>query len=199
MRALPLGLLFFAACKSSATDATPPPGDGGAEAGAGSPCAVTRAYVERCKGELNCGASGFDAWCAANDGAVNSDAYRRGEAKCLPTVACDAAARRRCELESYASETPTPAQRALVDAYCRTCEPADVAGCTTRSTTFDPSSSPDEVSDIFIAAWELSDPLCDKIRETCTGAALDAGTTSCAKEFASCSAGPYLDAVPDCK
>ena len=170
----------------------------------GSICAITRDYVTRCAGddELNCGAAGFDAWCAANDEAVNSDAYRRAETKCLPEVACESSARRACEYGSYADETPTAAQSALVLAYCRTCEPADVAGCTTRSTTYDAGAGPSVVGDIFIAAWELSDPICDLIREKCTGGALDAGASmdaaACASAFASCAAGPYLDAVPDC-
>lgn len=213
-------LVVAAACSSSGSDggATTTGGDGGAtndggatrpdgggtgDGGAGSLCEKTRAYVERCggEGELNCGASGFDAWCAANDQAVNSDAFRRAEEKCLgPDLACDANARRDCEYRSYGTETPTSAQSALVDAYCKTCEPGDVAGCTTRSTVYDPAAGPKSVSDIFIAAWELRDSIVDSIRTKCTGAALDAGAdgAACAAAFASCAAEPYLDAVPDC-
>jgi hypothetical protein len=175
--------------------------DGGS--GGGSLCAKTRAYVERCGGDgaLNCGTDGFDAWCAANDQAVNSEAYRRAEEKCLTAdLACDAKARRDCEYRSYNGETPTAAQSAVVDAYCSTCEPGDVAGCKTRSTTYDPAAGPGSVGDIFIAAWELRDAIVDAIRTKCTGAALDGGADSaaCAKAFADCAAEPYLDAVPDC-
>lgn len=205
-------IVVAVACSSSGSEggATPAP-DGGvtneagrADAGGGtSLCAKTRAYTERCGGEsaLNCGAAGFDAWCAANDQAVNSDAYRKAEEKCLgPDLACEAKARRDCEYRSYQGETPTAAQRAVVDAYCKTCEPSDVAGCTTRSTAYDPSAGPESVSDIFIAAWELRDSIVDAIRTKCTGAALDGGAdaAACAKAFASCAAEPYLDAVPDC-
>lgn len=211
MRMLLAALAFASIAVACETSSTPAPatsggGDAGdAEAAAdaaapGSPCAATRAYVERCGGEdaLNCGASGFDAWCEANDRAVNSDAYRRAEDKCIsPELACDADARRACEYASYADATPTSAQRALVDAYCATCEPDDAAACATRATTYDAAAGPKSVSDIFIAAWELADPIVDSIRTKCTGGALDAGA-DCAAAFSSCAAGPYLDAVPDC-
>jgi len=194
-------LLFLVACGTSSTT-TDTAGDGGTTDGgsggsAPSPCAVTRAFVERCNGELNCGPANYDAWCAKNDTAVNSDAYRRAEAKCLPDVACTAADRNDCEYKSYMTETPTAAQKALVEAYCKTCEPNDVSGCQTRSVTYVPGGK-GEVSDIFIAAWELNDALTDKVRAECTGGALDAGADPCDKAFASCAAGPYLDAVPDC-
>lgn len=176
--------------------------DGGADAGsAGSPCSATRAYVERCGGPeaLTCGAAGFDTWCPANDAAINSEAYRRAEAKCLgPELACDPDARRDCEYRSYASETPTATQRALVEGYCATCEPEDPPGCATRAIAYEPAGGPSSVSDLFIAAWELRDSLVDRIREKCTGSALDAGSSSCARAFATCAAEPYLDAVPDC-
>lgn len=208
-----LGAAAAYACSSA--DAPRPPsstsdGDGGSDAGHAdahadanaSPtvCEVTRALTEKCGEDLLCG-SDYDAWCDAKDKSVNSEAYRRAELACLPDNDCDATARSDCEYRSYASATPTAAQEALVEAYCQTCEPSDVAGCSARSTTYDPAGGPAKVPDIFVAAWELADPVVDEIRSKCTGAGLDAGaadTAACAKAFASCAAGPYLDAVPDC-
>jgi hypothetical protein len=203
MRRAAIALLSFLAvmaCGTSSTDSSPS-GDGGPTNDGGSgtaTCEVTRAFVTRCKGELNCGADKFDAWCAANDQKVNSEAYRRAEAKCLPNVPCDATVRSACEYMSFGSETPTAAQKALVEAYCATCEPADPQGCATASTTYNEAAGPGVVKDIFIAAWELADPIVDQVREKCTGAALPAGTEPCATRFGSCASGPYLDAVPNC-
>lgn len=192
-------LVLGAMLACSSTEVAPSAGDGGADAAAPdasdagavapSTCELTRAFVERCGADLNCGASGFDAWCAANDVAVNSDAYRRAQAKCLPEIPCDAKARDECTAQHYATETPTDAQRALVDAYCATCEPGS-SDCTTRART-------DASTDVYVAAWELRDALVDEIRTKCTGASLDAGA-DCAKAFGSCAAEVYLDSVPDC-
>lgn len=202
----------LAACGSSTTPSSSSSGgDGGAtnDGGGGpgssggaaaSPCAVTRAYVERCAGanELNCGPEKYDAWCAANDQKINSNAYRRAEAKCLPDVSCEPDARRDCEYKAYGSEQPTAAQKSLVEAYCQTCDPSNAAGCVTRAVTYDAAGGPKKVADVFIAAWELADPIVDSIREQCTGAALPPGPDPCEKRFASCAAGPYLDSVPEC-
>jgi hypothetical protein len=162
-----------------------------------SPCEATRAFVEACGGDLTCGPEAFDAWCEENDRAINSDAYRRAEATCLTEENCAPASRRRCEYGSYRDETPTAAQAALVRAYCQSCEPGDVDGCAERETTFAPGSDPSQVSDLFIAAWELADDLVDDIRERCTGGVLDAGA-DCARAFASCAGAQYVDRLPDC-
>lgn len=175
-------------------------GSTGADAGP-STCELSRAYFVACKQDLNCGAK-FDAWCAQNDQAINSDAYRRAEAKCLTTANCDPDRRGDCEYKSLASEAPTPAQAQLAAAYCQTCEPSDAIGCETRSTSYDPVAGPASVPDIFVAAWEFNDAVTDEMRTKCTGAALDAGTDAgdggCAKAFAGCSADVYLAHLPDC-
>ncbi|MBX3222967.1 MAG: hypothetical protein KF795_20820 [Labilithrix sp.] len=194
-----------AAAPADAADAAREAGepDGGAERPT-TTCGITRAYFERCgnEGDLNCGVDGFDAWCAANDSAINSEAYRRAEALCLTDDNCDGAKRRDCEYTHYADETPTASQTALVTAYCATCEPSDTAGCRTRSTTYDPAKGIKSVDDIFVAAWEFSDAIVDEMKTKCTGAALttDAGSdvAACAKAFAGCAADVYLDRLPDC-
>ena len=164
-------------------------------------CEITRAYGEACgsDSDLNCGASGFDAWCEANDKAINSEAFRRAQALCLTESNCDGAKRRDCEYKHYNEETPTASQKALVAAYCETCAPSDVAGCTKRSTTYDPTKGIKSVDDIFIAAWELTDDIVDEIKTQCTGAT-DAGSdvATCAKTFANCAGDIYLARLPDC-
>jgi len=174
-----------------------------ADAKPDSTCAITRAYFEGCGNgaDLNCGSGGFDAWCAANDEAINSEAYRRAEALCLTQENCDGNERRACEYEHYNDETPTAAQKALVEGYCETCEPADVAGCIERSTTYESAKGIDRVSDVFVAAWELADDVTAEITTKCTGAAAtDAGSdvTACAQAFAGCAADVYLAHLPDC-
>lgn len=200
---------FVWACsskESASPTSNPSEGDGGvtedgaAGGGSASVCAATREYVLRCagEGELDCGPASYDAWCASKDQKVNSEAFRKAEAKCLPTVGCDADERKDCDYKSYASETQTAAQKALVTAYCATCERDDTAGCASRVVTYEPSTGPAQVTDVFIAVWELADSIVDQIREQCTGAALPAGTDPCAKRFGSCAAGPYLDGLPEC-
>lgn len=196
-----------------AADAGPDAADGatGAEA---STCELTRAYTIDCNlgsdagDQLTCGAAKFDAWCALNDQAINSAAYRRAEALCLTHANCDGIARRDCEARSYATATPTTAQKNVVAAYCQTCEPADPAGCAMRKTTYDPAKGPDGTDDVFVAAWELSDTLADEIRTKCTGTALDGGIEAqldaggvanpCLKAFGSCAGDLYVTALPDC-
>lgn len=176
--------------------------DGGAAA-AQSTCERTRAYFEGCgnEGDLNCGAAGFDAWCDANDSTINSEAYRRAEATCLTEDNCDGADRRACEYTHYNDETLTASQSALVAAYCETCEPSDIAGCTERSTKFDASKGIGSVPDIYVAAWEFADAIVDEMKTSCTGAALaDAGSdpAACAEAFSGCAADIYLSRLPDC-
>ena len=204
-----------AATTSDAAGADAAPDAVGADAGTdASTCELTRAYVIDCNpgpdagDQLTCGVAKFDAWCALNDQAINSDAYRRAEALCLTHANCAAAARRDCEERSYATATPTTAQKNVVAAYCQTCEPADPAGCATRETTYDPSKGPDSTDDVFVAAWELNDTLADEIRTKCTGTALDGGIEAqldaggvakpCLKAFGSCAGGIYVNALPDC-
>src|SRR5688572_7846243 len=210
-----LAMSAFAGACSSTSEVTPA-GDGGTanEGGVdggsdastkdGSPgtpqstCEVTRAWLEGCGHDKNCGDK-FDAWCKSNDEAINSDAYRRAEAKCLTQENCVADQRNDCEYRHYNTETPTAAQKAVIAAYCATCEPGDTS-CATRVIKYDPTAGPKSVGDVFIAAWELNDTLCDAIRTKCTGAGVDAGPTpaACTKTFGSCAAEVYLDRVPDC-
>jgi hypothetical protein len=190
--------------------------DAGAEVDAraeASTCELTRAYTLECNigkdagDPLNCGAAKFDSWCAANDEAVNSEAFRRAESLCLTSKNCDVRFRRDCEYRSYASVTPTPAQTKVVAAYCATCEPTN-AGCATQKIAYDPVRGPESTDDVFVAAWELNDTLDDAIRTKCTGTALDAGVAAaadaggdaapCVKAFGSCAAEIYLGSVPDC-
>lgn len=203
-----------------ATDA--PSGDGSAtdaarDAGTGtgaSTCELTRAYTVDCNAgsdagdQLTCGAAKFDAWCALNDQAINSDAYRSAEAVCLTHANCDGLARRDCEYRSYAMATPTTAQKNVAAAYCQTCEPMDTAGCAKRKTTYDPAKGPNSTDDVFVAAWELNDTLADQIRTKCTGTALDGGIEAqldaggvanpCLKAFGNCAGDIYVNALPDC-
>lgn len=165
-------------------------------------CEVTRTYFEACgnEGELTCGASGFDAWCTAND-ALNSEAFRQAETSCLTTKNCDGRLRRDCDYTFYGTLKPTTAQKALVTSYCKTCAPNDVSGCQKRSVTYDKKAGIQSVPDIFIAAWELSDALVKDITAQCTGSALGVDETrlaTCADEFAKCAGDLFLDRVPDC-
>ncbi|CAN5786945.1 hypothetical protein BH11MYX4_BH11MYX4_68480 [soil metagenome] len=171
-----------------------------------STCAVTRDYVTACNklapdggDELTCGEGKFDAWCELNDKAINSAAYRRAEAQCLTTKNCAGLARRDCEYRSYATATPTNAQKQVVLAYCQTCEPGD-STCPARKVAYDPAKGPKSTDDVFVAAWELNDALDDEIRTKCTGAALDAGPDAavCLKAFGNCAGGIYVDHLPDC-
>lgn len=174
--------------------------DAGAEAE--STCEITRRYTVACGGDLNCGAAKFDAWCAQNDAVINSASYRRAESLCLEKTNCDPDKRRDCEYKTYATATPTTAQKAVATAYCQTCEPTDTSGCVTRKTTYDSSKGIKSVDDVFVAAWELADPIDDEIRTKCTGAVLDAGPATpdggCLKAFASCAGNVYIDHLPDC-
>jgi hypothetical protein len=195
----------------ASTDRRVPVGEDAGEVDAradASTCELTRAYTLECNigadagDPLNCGAAKFDAWCEASDKAVNSASYRRAEALCLVKKNCDPFSRRDCEYRSYATATPSAAQKAVVAAYCQTCEPND-ATCPARKIDYDPALGPKSTDDVFVAAWELSDAIDDDIRAKCTGDALDAGaaagdTAACLKAFGSCAAGVYLDAVPEC-
>lgn len=195
-------------------DAAPDGGSRPDGAVAASTCEITRAFILDCNqgsdagDQLTCGAPKFDAWCALNDQAINSDAYRRAEALCLTRANCTNATRADCEDRSLAMDTPTTAQKNVVAAYCQTCEPTDLAGCAMRKTGYDPSKGPDSTDDVFIAAWELNDTLTDQIRTKCTGTALDGGIEAqldaggvanpCLKAFGNCAGDLYVSALPDC-
>lgn len=195
----------------AAPDGAGPGTDGGTST---STCELTRAFILDCNlgsdagDQLTCGAAKFDAWCALNDQAINSEAYRQAEALCLTHANCNGTARSDCEARNYAKATPTTAQNNVVAAYCQTCEPADPAGCATRETTYDPSKGPNSIDDVFVAAWELNDTLADQIRTKCTGTALDGGIEAqldaggvanpCLKAFGSCAGDIYVNALPDC-
>lgn len=184
----------------ASSDTSMPSKDAGTDADAQTPCEIQRAYFTSCGIDLTCGPTNFDAWCKQNDSVENSEAIRRAEALCMTDSHCDPADRRDCEYASYKTATQTDAQKALVAAYCQTCEPGDVDGCKGRATTY--SGSPVTVRDVFIAAWELSDSVSDEIRTKCTGPALDAGiapdASACESVFSNCSGGIYLDHLPDC-
>lgn len=172
-------------------DATP------LDAGPRTTCEVEHDYATACNtlDDLTCGADMFDAWCAGEDPLINSDAYRLGEAMCLTAANCDADARHDCQYRSYPTRTPTAAQKSLVLAYCTQCAPSDVAGCQTQSIAY---NAPADATDIFIAAWELSDALVDEIRTTCTGLTDAGAPTNCAKAFSDCSGNIYVNHLPDC-
>ena len=176
--------------------------DAGADAGP-TYCEVVQAYYVGCKQDqnLNCGAK-FPAWCVANDQAINSDAFREAEMKCLTQANCDPDRRSDCEYKILGAATLTSAQQQLLTAYCQTCEPSDTAGCATRGKTYDVVTGPKSVTDLQVAIWEFNDAVTNEMRTTCTGSNLDAGADAgdggCAKAFAGCTADVYLAHLPDC-
>lgn len=171
--------------------------DAGADAAL---CDLERAYEEACgKTELLCDTrQSQDAWCALNDTAENSDAFRNGERQCLTTKLCDTKLRSDCRYKTYAGQAQTAAQKALVTAYCGTCEPGH-AGCAENAIAYTGSTT-----DIFLAAWEFNDAIANEMRSRCTGGALDAGVPDggdagpCLKAFSTCTADVYFDHLPDC-
>lgn len=185
-----------------------------ARADAASICEITRLYTTECNigsdagDPLTCGSAKFDEWCALNDKAINSEAFRRAQALCLVKKNCNAFDRKDCEYRSYFTAKQTNAQKQVVQAYCATCEPNNQAGCFTKKTEYDPAKGPNSTDDVFIAAWELNDTLDDAIRTKCTGTALDAGVAAsidaggdagpCLKAFGNCAGGIYVDALPNC-
>lgn len=166
-------------------------------------CAQELAYLQACGVEakdVNCTATGFEAWCKENQTKVDSEQRARARAQCLVAPNCASRDRNACIYDVYNTLTLGPAQQKLVADYCQTCEPG-VATCTTTKSRYDSSAGPASVDDIYIAAWELAEPLVNEIDRKCTGAAFadagaDAGT--CAKRFAACAGDVYVDALPDC-
>lgn len=197
--------------RGPATEDAAPEVDARAEA---STCEITRAFKLECNigsdagDPLLCGADKFDAWCAANDKAINSESFRRAQALCLFKKNCNPSDRTDCEYRTYATAKPTASQKKVVAEYCKTCEPGDQAGCITRKTDYDPTLGPKSTDDVFVAAWELNDTLDDAITAACTGTALDAGVAAsidaggdaapCLKQFANCAGDIYINALPDC-
>ncbi len=190
----------------------PTPVDGDEDAGdfdAGADadlCTLERTYEEACgKTELLCGTrQSQDAWCALNDNAINSEQFRAGERKCLTAKLCDTTLRGDCRYKTYASAKQTAAQKALVTAYCSTCEPGN-AGCAANAVAYDVVGGPSSITDIFLAGWEFNDAIVDEMRSRCTGGSLDAGAPdggdaggACKKAFSTCTGDVYFDHLPDC-
>ncbi len=167
-------------------DATPDSGISGAQAW----CAAQRAKMQRCDGEVQCGAN-FDAWCA-KQAATNARAFEVADTACVNTT-CRGADRSTCRYEAYARIGMSEAGAKLASAYCNTC--TTVPACLKSTTTYDDAVA---ISDAFIAAWELSDDIADWIRAKCTGEALTIGPGGCVKSFGQCAADVYLAALPDC-
>jgi len=170
-------------------------------------CWVIETSAGRRKTALECGA-GFDAWCKDLDAKTNSEARRAGERQCLTPDNCDKDKAKDCIYRSYAKAQRSAAQDALLTAYCQTCfaSAGDVALCKAAAPAYDPAKGPGSVTDVFLAVWELSDALATSIKDKCTGAALDGGAPAdggdggvdCARAFAVCAGGLYVDALPNC-
>lgn len=183
-----------------------PGADAGGDAAVADVCAVEKQHGVDCGLKLECGDK-FDAWCKEAD-KIDSEQRRSAKRACLTKDRCATADARDCIFKTYNKATRTAAQEALLDAYCNTCFTGGGIGlCKAASPAYDTSKGPAGVTDIFLAVWELSDTLTDKIRTTCTGGALDAGAadagdgggaSSCAAAFASCAGGIYVDALPLC-
>lgn len=158
-------------------------------------CEAERASAIACDvaGQLTCGADGFVAWCRERTTKVDSAERERALAACLPGSSCDNASFKDCVYAREAKDTPTAAQKELVTSYCATCAPGD-ASCAAKAVRYD---GPKSVTDLFLAAWELSDELTAKITRECTGGALDGGA-DCARAFAVCAGDRYIDALPAC-
>ena len=188
----------------AATDG-PSASDGGGDAAVADVCAVEKQHGVDCSQTLECGDK-FEAWCKEAD-KVDSEQRRAGKRACLTKDRCKSADVRDCIYKTYNKATRTAAQEALLDAYCNTCFTGGGIGlCKAASPAYDAAKGPAGVTDIFLAVWELSDALTDKVRTTCTGGALDAGVadagdggggaSSCASAFASCAGGIFVDALP---
>ncbi|MFO0667607.1 MAG: hypothetical protein U0174_26885 [Polyangiaceae bacterium] len=155
-------------------------------------CDALAAKQDRCDGTRECGTS-FTSWCAAQS-KTNSAAYEEGDAVCLGGL-CDSKTRSDCRYKTYKEASLTASQKAFITAYCNTCS---TPNCEASLRTYNAAKGPDGVSDAFVAAWEFSDAITDKIRTKCTGAALSIDGGSCEKAFGSCAADEYLNSLPDC-
>lgn len=153
-------------------------------------CAELKAKMNRCDGELECGAK-FDEWCALQ-AATNSHAFEVADTSCVNST-CTSSARSKCRYEQYNDIGLSNAGQALAEAYCQTC--TQVSSCLASVSSYSASRA---VSDAFVAAWELSDTIVDRIRTECTGAALTVTAGNCPKSFGSCASDIYLSSLPEC-
>lgn len=147
---------------------------------------------------MQCGPSGYVAWCHQNEAATDSAQRIAARAKCLGTAYCEPKDRSDCIYAQYNDTEPTAAQAALLGHYCAACEPEGVEGCKARTLHYAPGH-PEATDTIFLATWELSAGLVDAIDANCIAplAGVDAGT--CAEAFDDCAGGYYIDAlVADC-
>lgn len=165
-------------------------------------CAALRAYREQCGQDLECGPDAFDAWCLENTRSADSEAYRAALLACATADNCTPDDRKHCMYQHYAQATQSAAQQELTRAFCETCQPAAVGSCMTKTTTYPPALGPSRVTSEFLAVWELSDEVADRIRAGCTGAKLgvepDAGADACATAFDQCAGNFFVDALADC-
>lgn len=185
---------------STTTDAKP---DSGQAFDPAKVCAQELAYFDACKvnpKDVNCTTAKYEAWCTQNQAATDSAQRVRAKAACLDIKHCDASSLKGCLYETYNTLTLSAAQTKLVADYCATCEPGEPS-CATNHVKYVPSKGPASIDDVFLAAWELSEPLVTAIDTKCTGqgfadAGADAGT--CDKRFSQCAGGLFIDALPDC-
>jgi hypothetical protein len=168
-------------------------------------CEALKKYYAACGGEPLCALDNpkWDAWCVGNTVAVDSDAYRLATSRCASAANCGSDKRKDCMYRAYGDMTQSVAQEQLATAYCQMCQPGDLAGCRKRTVGYNAAGGPGAVSSEFLAVWELSDAVVEKIRGTCTGAggkAYDGGVDAgaCAKAFDDCAGGFYVDAFIDC-
>jgi hypothetical protein len=168
-------------------------------------CETLKAYYKACGGDPLCALSNpkWDTWCVGNTVAVDSDAYRLATTRCATADKCGADKRKDCMYRAYGDMTQSVAQEQLATAYCEMCQPGDLAGCRKRTVGYNTAGGPGAVSSEFLAVWELSDTVVQKVRTTCTGAgskAYDGGVNAgaCAKAFDDCAGGFYVDAFLDC-
>jgi hypothetical protein len=178
----------------AAFDASPSKDSGAADPDAGTLtwCAALKDKMDTCDNERQCGTK-LDAWCALQT-KTNSAVYEAADKVCLKN--CDGDARADCRYRLYKTSDMTAAQKALVADYCATCTPG--VACAGKVTSYDPNKGTKGVTDAFIAVWELSDAITEKIRTTCTGDALPGKNGDCPKAFGQCAADVYLNALPEC-
>ncbi len=206
--ALPLVLHAFA-CSTEKSEVVPDLGDAAStvdaarprDAGGDAPpakthCETYQAYTQGCGETPNCGDK-FLAWCALTE-PTESAQLHAARLRCMTQDNCVPKVRHACEYETYTAASLSAAQRGLAEAYCATCEASDVAGCVTRSTTYDAAKGPDGVTDIFLGVYESSDSVATTMKTKCTGAALSFDAGTCARAFALCAGNVFVDGLPDC-
>lgn len=166
-------------------------------------CKALKAYYDACGGEPLCPLATFDTWCLENTRSADSEAYRLGTIKCATAEHCTADKRKDCMYRSYGTTTQTTVQEQLTTAFCQMCAPTDLAGCTKRTKTYNTVGGPNVVSSEFLAVWELSDAVVEKIRKQCTGSgggAYDGGADAgaCAVAFDKCAGEYFIESLVDC-